>query len=109
MSKIYLDKNKEGITIEEYLLNKEIFCIKNITDIDFSNTISAYSTIFVTKVEYNEVREYVQFLLLSFKDFSGNEKEVRLYIDGGTYSLSAFVKTTFYPIKETFLNILKSN
>lgn len=108
MSKIYLDENKQGITVEEYLLNKEVFCIKTVADTDFGSIISAYSTILITKVETSEVREDTLFLGLSFKDFSGEEKEVKFYIDGGTYSLASFVKTTFYPVHRTFLRLTEN-
>ena len=42
MSKIYLDENKDGISVEEYLLNQEVFCIKTVSDVDLGFIISAY-------------------------------------------------------------------
>lgn len=108
MSKIYLDENKQGITVEEYLLNKEVFCIKTISDIDFGAIISAYSTILVTKVETDEIRKETQFIGLSFKDFTGEEKEVKIYVDGDTFSLASFVKTTFYPVHRTFVKLTEN-
>lgn len=108
MSKIYLDENKEGISVEEYLLNQEVFCIKTVSDVDLGFIITAYSTILIIKVETGEVREDCHYLGLIFKDFSGEEKEVKFYIDGGTYSLASFVKTTFYPVHRTFRRLTEN-
>jgi hypothetical protein len=102
MYKIYLDETKDGVSIEEYLLNKEVFCVKTIADIDAGAIISVYSTVLVIAVECDEVRKDCHYIAIKFKDFTGNENEVKIYIYGGQYALSAFVKTTFYPVHQTF-------
>jgi len=108
MYKIYLNETKKGISIEEYLLNKEVFCIKTIADTDLRTIISAYSTILVIAVECDEVRKDCHFIAIKFKDFMGNENEVKIYIDGGQYALLEFVKTTFYPVHQTFKRLTKN-
>lgn len=108
MYKIYLDETKDGISIEEYLLNKEVFCIKTISDTDLGAIISAYSTILVIAVECDEVRKDCHYIAIKFKDFTGNENEVKIYIDGGQYALPAFVKTTFYPVHQTFKRLTEN-
>lgn len=99
---IYLDDLKEGISIEKYLLNKEVFCIKTVSDIDFGAVLSEYSTILITGINCEEVRSDCHFIEIYFKDFSGKEKSVKIYIDGSSIALCAFVKTTFIPINQMF-------
>lgn len=96
---IYIDDSKTGISIEEYLLNKEVFCMRTISDVDLGAIISEYSTILVIDVDCEEVRNDCHYIGIKFKDFTGEIKEVKIYIDGGDYALCAFVKTTLYPIK----------
>jgi hypothetical protein len=96
---IYLDDSKTGISVEKYLLNKEVFCIKTVSDVDLGAILSAYSTILITGVECEEVRNDCHYIAIRFKDFTGESKEVKIYIDGGEYSLPAFVKTTFFPVQ----------
>lgn len=96
---IYLDDSKNGISVEKYLLNKEVFCVKTVSDVDLGAIISQYSTILVTGVICEEVREDCHYIEIYFKDFSGKEKSCKIYIDGGEYALPAFVKTNFLPIQ----------
>ena len=109
MYKVFTDDNGNDISIDTYLLNKEVFCIKTITDTDFKTIISAYSTILITHVECDEVRKDCHFIEIKFKNFKGEEREMKIYVDGGKFALPAFVRETFFPVHETFIRLTENN
>ena len=84
--------------LEGILLNKVLYCSKNITDIDLQEIIKEGDVILVKLVTCGSIREDLQYIECNFWTFLNGLKYFKVYIDGSHIALAAFIKTTFHDV-----------
>ena len=94
--------SNENYSVNEYLQNKNILCLKEIVDRDFSTKIKANEVVNITSVSCDIVRGNTIYLEIYFTTFNKSDK-IDLYLDiENNYTLLSHIKSLFLPINNLY-------
>ena len=94
--------SNENQSVSDYLLNKDILCIKEVVDRDFKTKILLNEVVKIKKVEVGEIRENTMYIEIHFVG-QNREDKIDLFFDcKSEYTLLSNIKSLFLPIKNLY-------
>lgn len=94
--------SNEKYTVEEFLLNKNILCLKEVVDKNFGTKINQKEVIKITYVSCDIVRDSTFHLEILFDTFHKSDK-IDLYLDIKlNYTILSHIKGLFLPINNLY-------
>lgn len=88
--------------LEGKLLNKSLYCSKNITDINLQEIVKEGQVILIKNVRCGTIRDDMQYIECNFYTFQNGLKYFKIYIDGSNFALSSFIKKTFHNVNDLY-------